>query len=215
MNNAKLSAEIDRLIGDGESLLKTEFVGDCRGRNLKAVELQRFSTWKASCLNLMRLLGKAADKWEKQFGEFGNSSANAEVMLGTLRGIRNLVDAGLLVTVEDLVLAEAFNNLLDQADYLAKKGYFLAAGVLGRAVLEEHLRAWAVNAAAAVTAKRPTLNDYVTALYKAGKFTVSVLKHVEAMAAVGNDAAHNKTSLTPEAVERLLRDVREFIGKYP
>jgi hypothetical protein len=35
------------------------------------------------------------------------------------------------------------------------------------------------------------------------------------MAATGNEAAHNLPTLTKEAVERMLRDIRVFIGKYP
>ena len=56
--------------------------------------------------------------------------------------------------------AEAFESLLEQADYLLSEGYFLAAGVLGRAVLEEHLRKWCDLKAYSPAKQRPTINDF-------------------------------------------------------
>jgi hypothetical protein len=38
--------------------------------------------------------------------------------------------------------------------------------------------------------------------------------HVTAMAAVGNDAAHNSPTLRREDVDRFLRDVREFLVRH-
>ena len=61
-------------------------------------------------------------------------------MLGALDSIREGIEAGRLLRVEDLVFAEAFANLIEQAEYLLKRNYFLASGVLLRAVLEEELR---------------------------------------------------------------------------
>ena len=140
---------------------------------------------------------------------------NAIRMLGTLEAIAQAISSGLLITVQDIVRAESFNNLLDQADFLHENGYVLAAGVLARAVLEEHLRTWCERSSLPTSKAKPTLSDFKDALYKDKKFSVSVLKHVEAMAAIGNDAAHNKPELATESVTRVLRDIREFIGKYP
>ena len=44
---------------------------------------------------------------------------------------------------------------------------------------------------------------------------IIVPKHIEAMIAVGNNAAHNKPDLDRPSVDRLLRDLREFLGKHP
>jgi hypothetical protein len=126
-----------------------------------------------------------------------------------------VVARGLLVAVEDLVRAEAFESLLEQADYLLASGYALAAGVLGRAVLEEHLRKWCEVKGCRPAKDKPTINDYNSELYKAKHLNLSQMKHVESLAAVGNEAAHNKPTLTADGVERLLRDVRELLAKHP
>jgi hypothetical protein len=60
-------------------------------------------------------------------------------MVGTLQAIRDAIVANLLVSVEGLVLTEAFDDILRQAEYLLNTGDFIAAGVLGRAVLGEFL----------------------------------------------------------------------------
>ncbi len=210
---------VDRLIEDGQHVLSTKFdAGDpncvySEGRPF-GVDLQSFAKWAAGCANLVRLLGPLGDTWAADLVGKQNEYSSAVRMLGTLEAIKDAIDHGLLVRIEDLVLADAFDNLLEQAEYLLTENYFLAAGVLGRAVLEEHLRAWCDAAGCAPTTQRPTLNNYKDALYRAKHFNTSVMKHVEAMAAVGNDAAHNKPSLTKDEVERLLRDVRDFLAKH-
>jgi hypothetical protein len=40
------------------------------------------------------------------------------------------------------------------------------------------------------------------------------MRHIESLASVGNDAAHNKPTLTESDVKRLLRDVRDMLVKY-
>jgi hypothetical protein len=219
MTTAFLTKEVQRLIAEGQQVAATKFDAGMRGVTYlggrpAGVELQAFSRWQAGCKNLMRLLADCAEPWNDAF-DGNNSASNGSRMLGTLEAIDHAISGGLLLSVEDIVRAESFNSLLDQADFLDAQGFFLAAGVLARAVLEEHLRAWAANSSLPISKSKPTLNDFKDALYKDKKFSLSVAKHIEAMAAVGNDAAHNKPELTKDAVTRMLRDVREFIGKYP
>jgi hypothetical protein len=60
----------------------------------------------------------------------------------------------------------------------------------------------------------PTVSHYAQALYADRQFSVAILKHIESMAAVGNDAAHNRSTLSASDVTRLLRDPREFLVRY-
>jgi len=61
-------------------------------------------------------------------------------MIGGLKSISDTLDKGYLLRIEDLIFADAFSNLIDQADYLFEQSYILAVGVIARAVLEEKLR---------------------------------------------------------------------------
>ena len=135
-------------------------------------------------------------------------------MLGTLEGILNSISKGMLITVEDLIIAEAFDDILEQGEYLFQQGYLLAAGVLGRAVLEEHLRKWCGRTGCMPQKAKPTLDDYKSALYSIQAMDKVTMKHVEAMAAVGNDAAHAK-QVQKEDIERFITDVRQFLVRHP
>jgi hypothetical protein len=214
-----LKKTVAKLMEEGEGVLGTKFDAGMdgvvyMGGRPTGVDIEKFAKWQAGCKNLLRILGDAGEPWAGEF-DGNNKFTKAQCMLGVLRAIDEAIDDGLLVRVEELMRAEEFSSLLDQADHLEGQGYFLAAGVLGRAVLEEHLRSWCATAGLLPSKARPTLNDFNAALYKAKLLTASVMKHVEAMAATGNDAAHNKPTLRQEDVQRLLRDARDFIAKYP
>jgi hypothetical protein len=190
MTTAFLTKEVQRLIAEGEQVAATKFDAGIpgaryRGERPSRLELRAFSRWQAGCKNLMRLLAAYAEPWKNVF-DGDNSASHAIRMLGTLEAIQHAISGGLLLSVEDIVRAESFNSVLDQADFLHAQGFFLAAGVLARAVLEEHLRAWAASYSLPISKPKPTLNDLKDALYKDKKFSLSVAKHIEAMAAVGN-----------------------------
>ena len=220
MNITLLQNNIDSLIAEGKHVVSTEFDAGVRGVGYplgrpRGVDLQAFARWQAGCLSLLRMLGDAGEQWKPDFAGKQDKPAAAKRMLGTLEGIANAINDGMLIKVEDLVRAEAFENLLGQADYLLSEGYFLAAGVLGRAVLEQHLNNWCQIAACSPTKTRPTLNDFKDGLYKSKQINVTQMKHIESLASVGNDAAHNNPTLRQTDVERLLRDVRDILVKYP
>src|ERR1039458_7450598 len=106
------------------------------------------------------------------------------------------VAEGVLLQLEDLVLADAFANLLEQAKYLLGQGYFLASGVILRAVLEERLRRLSDRHGLTLSKPKPTLSDYNTELYRAGVYGKVTFKDVESLVAVGNAAAHKDTGIT-------------------
>ena len=122
MTTEFLITEVQRLIAEGQQVAATKFDAGMRGvRYLggrpAGVELQAFSRWQAGCKNLMRLLGDCAEPWNDAF-DGNNSASNATRMLGTLEAIERGISGGLLLSVEDIVRAESFNSLLDQADFL-------------------------------------------------------------------------------------------------
>ena len=64
--------------------------------------------------------------------------------------------------------------------------------------------------------ERPTISDLNQAIYKCESiaYDKSMMHNITALAAVGNDAAHNKDTLQKEDVERLKRGTLEFISRY-
>ena len=219
MKHSTIAKTIKRLIEEGEMVLSTQFDAGVQGVHYmggrpRGVEITPFAKFQAGCVNLVRLLGDAGEPFAKNF-DGNNDPVNVEQMVGTLQAIKEAVDDNLLLSVEDLIRAETFNGLLDQSDYLLDKNYYLAAGVLGRAVLEEHLRTLCDARGCMPSKPKPTVNDYKDELYKNKDINLTEMKHVESLAAVGNNAAHNKPELTQSDVDRLLRDVRDFLLRNP
>ena len=154
--------------------------------------------------------------WREAFdGYEGNSLIIATRRIASLRSLKKAVDEDLLVRVEDLVMADAFGSLLEQADHLISKCYSLAAGVLGRAVLKEHLRKLCDRNGCLPTG-RPTINDLNQELYKNSHLDKIAVQNVTAMAATGNHCSHNvHPKLSDADVKKFLDDVRTFLGRHP
>lgn len=206
MNQSKeqLHAFIQDLIREGEEVLKTAKPIQKPMRD-SSVNLLAFEKWRTSCKLLISQLGEFASPWEYSLSndKARNNQRSVQGMLGALNSIDQNVQAGRLLKFEDLVYAEAFTNLIEQAEYLLAKDYFIAAGVLFRAVLEEKLRRLCDANNITTQKQRPTISDYSQELYKAKVISKIALKNIEAMTAVGNDAAHTK-----ETVKVAVADVK-------
>ncbi len=180
------------------------------------VDFQPFQKWRTSCKVLLSQLGPLSEPWAKVLGSDRSTNylSTVEGMTGALESIRENATRGRLASFEDIVFAEAFVNLSEQATYLLSKEYFLAAGVIYRAVLEERLRRMCESSQCTPEKDRPTIADYNQALYKLQVYDKITMKNVDAMAAVGNDAAHAKPELASSEVTRLRDNLSDFLAKF-
>jgi hypothetical protein len=211
---SKIKDFVERLITEGDAVLATQFKSNKHPYPL-FVNLELFEQWRSRCRLLVSMLGSIAEPWRLTIGkESNNLLTHAMSTQGAVKGIKQSLDEGLLIRFEDIVLAEAFSDLFEQADYLFSKGYFLASGVIARAILEERLRRMCVANNCVPQKERPTLGDFNTELYKNNSYDKITFKHVDALAAIGNDAAHNDPGLKKEDVRRLLDDLQSFLQRY-
>ncbi len=179
------------------------------------VPFDEFHKWRTSCRLLMMQLGSFAYPWKDVLAADNalNNRGMVDAMLGALKSIAENVLHGRLARFEDIVFAEAFSNLFEQAEYLLNKGYYLAAGVLFRATLEEKLRRMCDTFGCIPQKQRPTISDYIQSLYTGQHVDKLVFKGVDEMSAIGNDAAHNKQTLTAADIERLSRNLMDFLRR--
>ena len=216
---ARLIQQVEKLIAEGDAVLGTKF-SNSRGNYVDMgdpwVQPEAFQKWLTSCRNLVHQVGKPAQVWIDAFkGNMSNQHVVATSLLGTLRSLHEAVQDDLLSPVEDLIAADAFGSLLEQADFLLKKTYLLASGVLCRAVLEEHLRLLCDRHGCMPTG-RPTIGDLNQALYKNGQVDKLAMQDVTTMATAGNHCAHNQQPPLSQAdVEKLHRDVTGFLVRQP
>lgn len=213
----KVAEFVARLISEGDAVIASQW--QPRRNYLSGpptyVEVELFQQWRGRCRLLISMLGTLADPWKPILSKDSqNTMAAAKSTLGALKGVQQSLQEGLLVRFEDLILAEAFSDLYDQADYLFSQGYFLASGVIGRAILEERVRRLCAIHDCLPERDRPTLSDFNTALYKKTAYDKITFKHVDSLGAVGNEAAHNKADLKKEDVRRMLDGVHDFLKRF-
>ncbi|MCK9202326.1 MAG: hypothetical protein M0P42_14435 [Gallionella sp.] len=202
---------VEKLIGDAQGMIASANGGYISDR-------QGLRRWSNELILLRNLGGAMLTPWARRLTHSGVVIHIEEVQgpLAALETVKFAIDNGLLDSYRNLVIAEAFADLYEQGQYLFGQGYFLAAGVIFRAVLEERLRELCLAADCMPEKERPTLSDLNQALYRCDSvpYDKAMMLNVTALAAVGNDAAHNKESLRVEDVERLMRGTLEFISRY-
>ena len=220
MKNLDLVKKIcEECILEGEAVVKTEWLDDNMGGDFLVlnpksyVDLESFKKWKSNCNVLLNLLGDMANPWSESFvGAKNNASAHATSMLGALKSMKDTIDKGYLVRIEDLVFAEAFSNLIEQSEYLYDQNYFLAAGVIARAVLEEKLRNLCFYQNITFSKPLPTLSDYNGELYKAKFYDKIEFKNIDHLISIGNNAAHNQP-IKQDEIMKLISGVKDVLLK--
>lgn len=173
------------------------------------VDIQLFHKWWGKVKSFGHQLGTAARPWQEMFSTDPkpNTLGFVKRVLGTLEAIRHELENDYLETVTQLVKAETLADLLDQAEHLFENGYHLAAGVIGRAVLEEHLRSTCDALSCSPPKRRPTISDFNQALYGVQHYSKIKMKQIDVLASIGNDAAHNNPNLYPADVKKMLADL--------
>jgi hypothetical protein len=204
----QLIALSDQLIAEGNSLTATASAHE-------HAEPQQFSRWLGGCRNLIEIIGSRAAPWRAVFDKYENTVIHARSMIGTLQSIRDAIAANLLISVEGLAYAEACGDFLRQAEYLLNTSYFIAAGVLGRAVLGEYFREWSERVSCKPVNPKPMLGDFKEALLIAGRLSANEAKQIDSLTSTGNACAFNLGTATRNDVEAFLRGVRDFLVEHP
>ncbi len=218
----KIVERLDELIEKGKKVLKTyhcgsgssdygSWVGD------DTVDSALSYEWGIICLNLLnRVFGKDSIHFQ-QFEKFiprltlYDSSVKA---FGILLAAKDDYENGYLFDTRALIEAEVFDEFLEQAEELFKKGYYQPAAVIAGCVLEDGLRKLCDRNSIALPAKA-TIDPMNVELAKAGIYNKLVQKKITALADLRNKAAHGEwTEFTEKDVEDMIRDVRRFMEDY-
>ena len=218
-----LLEHVGRLIDEGTALLGTK--RDHPGGSTQkvtwvgspsTVDSQLMSKWLSGCANLVFQMGQIAATWEGAFAPTRYQGfEESRRAMGRLEALRDAIQHDMLFPVEDLMFGEAFANLLEQATELLQSGYPLASGVLGRAVLETHLRKLCDHHGC-LPSGNPTIETLKQALVKAKVLSSLTAHYVDAMGTAGNHCAHNKQPpLSKADIEKLLSDVQDVVAKTP
>jgi hypothetical protein len=209
----KITEFAERLVTEGDAVLATKFL---TRRGTPYVDPELFAQWRGRCALLLSMLGSVGEPWRQVLAtESANTFGCAKSTRGAVKGIKQSLAEGLLVRFKDIVLAEVFSDISEQASYLFSQGYFLASAVIARAVLEERLRRLCAVNNCLPSRERAMINDLNQELYKEAIYDKITFKQVDALAAVGNHAAHNQPpDLKEEDVRRLLDGLQDFLQRF-
>ncbi len=103
--------------------------------------LSRKARWQTSCLHILEKTFGAtsiySDKFKSTLGYTDEAQLAWEVEL--MRGAKEEIEKGFLYKIEHLMSIDLFDSVLEQADYLLKKGFKDVAAILGRVIIEKTL----------------------------------------------------------------------------
>ena len=219
----KVITRLEQLIQGGNNLLKTRKQGynSAGGFNIPYdyVDEELSNQWGISCLNILSKVFVETSDYYKRFSDLfrelseGNSSATLKC-LGVIKAAKDDYENGFLFDTRTLIEAEVFDEFLEQAEELFKKGYYQASAVIAGCVLEDGLRKLCDRNSIALPAKA-TIDPMNVELAKAGIYTKLVQKKITHLADLRNKAAHGEWSeFTERDVEDVIRDVRRFMKDY-
>jgi len=210
----KVIDRLEELIARGVEIEKTKKEPPSNSIGFDStVDSQAADQWHASAKNI---LAKAFGRDSEHFKLFeecckeGVTYSPLHSGIGILRAAKEDYEHGYIQDVRNLVAAEMFSDLLDQASELLSAGYHGPAAVLSGAVLEDNLRKLC-GIYNIELPKKPKI-DYMNAqLAKAGIFNKLTQKRITAIADIRNSAAHGKWGdFTKEDVDDMINWVTNF-----
>jgi hypothetical protein len=205
-----IKAQLDELIQQGGQVLDTRHkIPHVGGIWVDGALCQQ---WRTSCRNfLSRVVGDDVHytDFEKNTG---NSEDKVKQALAVMQALKADMEAGFLFERDELIKAEVFNDILEQAEHLLGHGYKDPAAVLVGAVLETTLRNMCL-ARKIELSDRDTINPMNDKLATATPPAYSKLtqKRIVAWADIRNNAAHGAfEKYTEKDVQNMYESVRGF-----
>lgn len=218
MEYEKLIARIDELVSEGKTVLNSKYDrhdgGGLVSRGLLKEEL--FYKWKINSLSYLQKVFGDGSLHFKEFQAVCKSANYHEANRGQaiLLAAKVDIEGGHLKKLEDLVIADIFDDFLEMAKYLLEQGYKDPAASLIGAVLEDGLRKIATNRNI-ILVDNDNMNSLNQKIYKAQIYNKLVFKNVQVWNEIRNNADHAKfNEYSNKDVESMLNGVSGFMSQY-
>jgi len=129
-------------------------------------------------------------------------------------------ESGFIFNIRNLIAADVFSNLLEQATHLLHSGYYIPATVLAGCVLEDALRKLCKTHTITLTSE-PKLN-FMNDQLKDAAYNALTHKNVAVWANLRNDAAHGKWNDTAQQeatdlrrqVANMITGIESFLSQF-
>lgn len=208
----KVLDRLDRLLKMGEAILGNQHRVD--GAAGRWVHGEQTIQWRTSCLNfLSRVLGEDSQHY-RYFPPEGYRVEDAQKMLGVLRAAKDDIESGFLFDRDLLISADAFDDILEQAEHLLENKYKDAAAVLIGAALESTLRKMCAQSGIGLTGYE-TIEPLNVKLAGQKVYNKLVKKQITVWADLRNNAAHGHfDNYNQSNVEDMDKWVRSFMEQH-
>ncbi len=177
------------------------------------VDSEAANQWHASAKSI---LGKAFGIGSEHYALFETCFENGVTYspfvcgIGILKAAKEDLEHGYIQDIRNLVAAEMFTDLLDQASELLDASYIGPAAVVAGAVLEDNLRKLCAGCSIELPDK-PKLDYMNSQLAKENVYNKLSQKRITAIADIRNSAAHGKwDDFTKKDVEEMISWITSF-----
>lgn len=209
--------------GEEKTARGAEFVGldyTYRTPTYDKVNFELVEKWGISCLHILKnIFNEDNDHYSrfKQLSQSFNTDRNynaVKLAFSVLKAAKDDYENDHLFSTRILIEAEVFDDFLEQAEELLKKGHYQASAVVAGCVLEDGLRKLC-NKNNITFPKKPTIEPMNVELAKIGIYNQFIKDKISSIGKLRNHAAHGEWSeFTDKNVEDMIRDVRRFIEDY-
>lgn len=226
MNDAsqkRAQERLDRLIEKGRKVLASK---QSYSYGMEAIDVTLFSGFVSQTRAfLVDMFGERSSRlksFDRVVDQTSRLPEYPKKALGIIEGVKEDLLSGDLWSLQALVRAETFGELIDQARHLLDNDYKDAAAVIAGSVLEQHLRNLAVSNGIAIEQENkkgnliPKKAESINAdLVKEGVYNTIKQKQVTAWLGTRNAAAHGQyDQFSKIEVSQLIEGVLGFIESH-
>lgn len=139
-------------------------------------------------------------------------------LMGALEGLKKAYENDFLTNINEMIDAELFTDILEQAEYLLSQNYIRASAVVAGVSLESHLRKLADRNSIPIinNAKYKNADSLNNELYKNNIIDKNDNKSVISWLGLRNDGAHPESKeIDGKNVKLMIEVIKLFIQKYP
>jgi len=130
--------------------------------------------------------------------------------LAIVESLKNKFESTLF-DIRQLVQADFFDNELDVAEELLKKGFIRAAGAIAGVVLEGHLQTVCENHGKKVSKSKPTISDFNDLLKKENIIETADWRRIQFLGDIRNKCDHKKAEPKKGEIEDLIEGVKKVM----
>lgn len=205
------------LVEKGNAVISTHRPNPPNFIGFATLNTQEYANWRSQSLAFLTDLLGSEHVYTKSFSTNTKDSGKIESTragLGVLLAVSEDIEQGFIETVRQLITAEVFADLFDQAAYLLGSGYKVPAASLTGAVLENGLRTIATSKGVQVRTS-DDLSSLNQKLAEKDVYTRLTQKKVHVWIDIRNKADHGHfNQINEQDVDDFIKGAQSLLADY-